>query len=282
MSAFGGFKNAVVAGVKLIREAIQSPNYVTGVSGWTINKDGSAEFSNATLRGGSVTGPRVVVGNDPLAEDLGLTASVMMYWGPGRAFLIGVQEFGSPDIGQFRLWGVDDIDGIFWQFLDITFNANEPLTYNMNLGGFQERSNMVTMAGNNILPNVVGNTTLGPVGTTNVAVYANAPGSLINFTKHYDDTILQVKLNGSCWANGGSAEVRFAISVNGGVDNEILRFTINNAGQHVAVPEGLLRFAGIPSGSVSVQGRWKRQLGAGTVTMDATDTITVEVSEVAP
>jgi len=40
-----------VAGVVLIRSSIQSPNYVAGVSGWTINQDGSAEFNNATFRG---------------------------------------------------------------------------------------------------------------------------------------------------------------------------------------------------------------------------------------
>jgi len=41
----------VVAGVVLIRSAIQSPNYVVNVSGWTINQDGSVEFNNAVIRG---------------------------------------------------------------------------------------------------------------------------------------------------------------------------------------------------------------------------------------
>ena len=46
-----GFENSILAGTKLVRESIQSPNYVTGVSGWTINKDGSAEFSDIIVRG---------------------------------------------------------------------------------------------------------------------------------------------------------------------------------------------------------------------------------------
>lgn len=41
----------LVGGVALRRPAIQSPNYVTGMSGWTINADGSAEFNNLTIRG---------------------------------------------------------------------------------------------------------------------------------------------------------------------------------------------------------------------------------------
>jgi hypothetical protein len=47
-----GFENNLVNNLNaLIRAAIHSPNYVTGTSGWTINKDGSAEFSNLTIRG---------------------------------------------------------------------------------------------------------------------------------------------------------------------------------------------------------------------------------------
>lgn len=41
----------LVGGVALRRPAIQSPNFVTGVSGWTINADGSVEFNNGTFRG---------------------------------------------------------------------------------------------------------------------------------------------------------------------------------------------------------------------------------------
>lgn len=46
-----GFSNPLVAGIQLIRSAIRSANYVAGVSGWTINRDGTAEFSAATVRG---------------------------------------------------------------------------------------------------------------------------------------------------------------------------------------------------------------------------------------
>lgn len=46
------FQNSVVGqNGTLVRSSIHSPNYVTGISGWTINKDGSAEFSNLTIRG---------------------------------------------------------------------------------------------------------------------------------------------------------------------------------------------------------------------------------------
>lgn len=45
------FRNPIVGGNKLIREAIESPGYVTGVSGWSIRRDGSAEFNEIVVRG---------------------------------------------------------------------------------------------------------------------------------------------------------------------------------------------------------------------------------------
>jgi hypothetical protein len=44
----------VVGGTVLRRVAIQSPNFVHLVSGWSINQDGSAEFNGLTINGGDV------------------------------------------------------------------------------------------------------------------------------------------------------------------------------------------------------------------------------------
>ena len=47
-----GFNNSIVGGMsKLIRKAIESPNYVPATAGWTVNQDGSAEFNNLNIRG---------------------------------------------------------------------------------------------------------------------------------------------------------------------------------------------------------------------------------------
>lgn len=66
------FSNPVVGGSggELIRESIKSPDFVEGVSGWIIRRDGSAEFNNVSIRfdltTGSIivgpnTGPQVVI-----------------------------------------------------------------------------------------------------------------------------------------------------------------------------------------------------------------------------
>lgn len=63
----GGFRNSILAGLTLVREAIRSPNYVQGASGWTINQDGSAEFSDIVIRGSGTADP-VVVGPDGMPQ----------------------------------------------------------------------------------------------------------------------------------------------------------------------------------------------------------------------
>ena len=47
------FPNPVVqkGSGSLLIAVIQSPDFVTGVSGWAIFQDGSAEFNNMTVRG---------------------------------------------------------------------------------------------------------------------------------------------------------------------------------------------------------------------------------------
>lgn len=62
------FKEIVVGGVNLVRQAIQSPNYITGVSGWTIRRDGSAEFNNVLVRG------NIDIGGAPNGEITSSTA----------------------------------------------------------------------------------------------------------------------------------------------------------------------------------------------------------------
>jgi hypothetical protein len=47
-----GFSNPIIGGGgALVYPSIHSPDYDPGVSGWTINKDGTVEFNNGTFRG---------------------------------------------------------------------------------------------------------------------------------------------------------------------------------------------------------------------------------------
>lgn len=62
------FRDPVVSGTTLVRNAIASPNFVAGVSGWIIRRDGSCEFNNAVFRG------NIVIGSNPgnhIASNIG-------------------------------------------------------------------------------------------------------------------------------------------------------------------------------------------------------------------
>lgn len=96
-----GFSNAIVGGMgALIRKFIRSPNYVSGESGWTINQDGSAEFSNIDVRGTVqlplVTGPGqkgTIWWNDGLAYE-----NAQIFKEGSRLFISGGTDFpGSTD-----------------------------------------------------------------------------------------------------------------------------------------------------------------------------------------
>lgn len=93
------FANQILGGAgTLIRKMIKSPNYVPGVSGWTINKDGTVEFNNGTFRGtitsGAFKGTDFIINSD----------GAFFYTGPpalGNLFLslaslAGADNFTNP------------------------------------------------------------------------------------------------------------------------------------------------------------------------------------------
>ena len=53
------FDQSATAGTTLVQAAIHSPDYAQGSSGWTINRDGSAEFQNVLVRG-TITGSTII------------------------------------------------------------------------------------------------------------------------------------------------------------------------------------------------------------------------------
>lgn len=89
----GGFNNPIVGGGgALVYPSIHSPNFIHSIQGWTINKDGSAEFQDLVIRG-------TFFGNEFILNNAGF----FLYQGmPGPGTLIlaaasaaGVDEFGN-------------------------------------------------------------------------------------------------------------------------------------------------------------------------------------------
>jgi hypothetical protein len=91
------FRNEIVAGNTLIREAIQSENYQPGSQGWSINQDGSAEFNDVTIRGGTVvSGTALYYNGSPALGNLILsiaaTAGTDQY---GNAYQAGITWYDA-------------------------------------------------------------------------------------------------------------------------------------------------------------------------------------------
>ncbi|MEH0582541.1 hypothetical protein QBA54_50795 [Streptomyces sp. B21-108] len=91
------FRNEITAGTTLIREAIQSQNFVTGSAGWRIKSDGSAEFNNVVIRGGTVvSGLALYYNGTPAAGNLIMSISATAGTDSfGNAYVEGVGLYGA-------------------------------------------------------------------------------------------------------------------------------------------------------------------------------------------
>jgi hypothetical protein len=92
-----GFRNSILGGINLVRAAIQSPNYVSGSTGWTVKQDGSAEFNNVVIRGGTVvSGLALYYNGTPAAGNLIMSISAAAGTDSfGNAYVKGVGLYGS-------------------------------------------------------------------------------------------------------------------------------------------------------------------------------------------
>lgn len=130
--------NPVVGSTILRRPAIQSPNFVTGVSGWTVNADGSAEFNNLNIRG-TFTGTDFVINS----------AGAFFYSGtPAANNLIasitaatGTDAFGNHYLEQITSY--DNANGIATQ---VGFGAVTMYTGTL-AGGWTQKGQMFVSPG---------------------------------------------------------------------------------------------------------------------------------------
>lgn len=99
-----GYANSILGGASnLIRVAIQSPNYVPTASGWTVNKDGTAEFNNLTIRG-TFAGLKFIINNlgaffysdiPTIGNLIASITSAAGIDGFGNAYVKGIATYGA-------------------------------------------------------------------------------------------------------------------------------------------------------------------------------------------
>jgi hypothetical protein len=92
------FRHDIAGGQgNLIATSVQSPNFAAGSAGWQIRKDGSAEFNNVVIRGGTVVSGLALY-YDPAPGPGNLVASVAATAGTdpyGNAYTAGVSSYGG-------------------------------------------------------------------------------------------------------------------------------------------------------------------------------------------
>lgn len=97
------FPPNVTAGTVLVQSAIQSPDYGQGVSGWTINQDGTAEFNDLNLRG-QFNGSNYFINDEGAFFYDGTPAA-------GNLIASFAGDFGTDDYGNTYFPGVSSYSG---------------------------------------------------------------------------------------------------------------------------------------------------------------------------
>lgn len=101
------FRNSILAGLTLIREAIRSQNYDPGVAGWSIEADGTAEFSDLTIRSSDGSGATVDVENGKITLTAANGWKIIL--DPTNVLpIIYFRDASGDEMGSINASGVED------------------------------------------------------------------------------------------------------------------------------------------------------------------------------
>lgn len=141
------FTDPIVADTDLVRTAIRSPNYVPGLSGWTINQDGSSEFANVQITvTGTGSGLQVVRSSDGTV--VGSISEGGIISGSGLSLSVDDVEIAGQQLSarlaaqaaSILAWGIDTSSslntsselGVF----EVAFDAPESKHYQISMGAW--------------------------------------------------------------------------------------------------------------------------------------------------
>lgn len=313
------FGQPIVGGIVLVRPAIQSPDYQPGLSGWSINYDGSAEFNNITVRGTlNVTDPDgsyvkiyderpgdgaiiefhlptaaginqtpgfVQTGVDPIFGTKGMSLIGPTYGAvPPPASIISL----TPGFAVFDATSMSFVTRGDWEVafeltpnnFTIMFQVQYP-TGNVVCNGIDARGT-VTVSGDGglntrqVTASGEGINVLAGAGTVAALGFVNMPvTSSFTFRKQYAATRIKVSMAVDAFSTAVNTVGQYGVLING-VDYPITDLTLNTANNH-GQASGFDRVAaGLAAGNYTIQGRWQRTAGAGTVTAGGRLSISAE------
>lgn len=108
----GRFTDSIVGGIgTLIRDYIRSSNYVPGVSGWAIFKDGHAEFQDITARGNITADSLILPAGATTGERIELLGNSITQYDASDNPVLQI----ASDFSGIIAWGDDfDHDPLIW------------------------------------------------------------------------------------------------------------------------------------------------------------------------
>lgn len=310
------FSNPIVGGQgALVRDSIKSRVYVPGTSGWSINRDGTAEFNGVTINGGEllVSDPdgsyvRIYDQNPGQGAIIELKPADQ----PGHDISVGyVHTDSSEESTSISLIApnFDDAPGALIQLSNIDYtlatyswiqiDASEVLarTERFEVGNNGANPKQLVVQYNPGDPTViqVDEKTLGfnvanihmltppaPAGLTSGSPITITGASTTTFVKEHDDTRVEVYMSGGGYITAGAgASVTFGILISGGIgDFSIVKGSFSVLSNRLQF-SGTRLLSAFAAGSYTITPRWFRSAGTSTVIMDASDaSLTVAIREV--
>lgn len=141
---------------------------------------------------------------------------------------------------------------------------------------------VIGFLGFNALPNCDGTPlTAFSAGTTVTSIYADAPTGPFSFTKLSPLSRLKVEMHWNVFsATSGNTRAQLGVTCDGGTtDNTVVDIFLTSAAD-VQSASGTTYISGVPAGVITIQPRWRRVNGAGTVTLSSTEAYFLSVCEV--
>lgn len=309
------FKNPLVSGTALTRAAIRSPNYVTGTTGWSINRDGSAEFLDVTVRGEVfVTDPdgsyvRIYDQNpgvgavidvnpaDVVGHTIDAPGEILAFSGEGGASIALVgPTFDGVDAGSVFI-GVEDTGSLRSVIVmgavdEIRMGTDRLAIFDLNSSpGFDfypddlgNRSRL-EVDGKEVgwqVANIHMLNPPAPAGLTSATPITITGASTTTYTKKHASTRTEAFMSAGGYINAGAgASVTFGILVSGGIgDFSIVKGSFSVLSNRIQF-SGTRLLDAFAAGTYTITPRWFRSAGTSTVIMDASDaSLTVSLREV--
>ncbi len=125
---------------------------------------------------------------------------------------------------------------------------------------------------------------MASVQANNTGVFADITGVTFTFVKTRPDSRVFLHLAGSSFTTGVATNAEFALRTTSStglpaaVDNVVASFFYNVATTHLSWC-GFRYLSGLPVGTYTIQGRFRLSAGAGSISFDTNDRISVAVTE---